>query len=100
MKEERASFSRLTLYTNIPPMGFDHPMDDGQAESGPFTLSLRREEGVENMVQIFSANPAAGILDFNLNLPFRTVQSQDGTQVSSVRHGLDGIENEIQKTLL
>ena len=79
MKEERASFSRLTLYTNIPPMGFDHPMDDGQAESGPFTLPLRCEERVENMVQIFSANPAAGILDLNLNLPFRAIQSQDGT---------------------
>ena len=93
MKGKSASFSRLTLYTNIPSMGFDHPMDDGQPESCPFTLSLRCEEGVENMVQIFGANPAAGILDLKLNLSFRTVQTQDGTQVSSVRHSLDGIED-------
>ena len=63
-------------------------------------VGLGGEKGFKNSIQVFFGDAASGVLDFDDDLPVRFIWFRDKTQFTTVGHGFNGIEYQVEQALL
>src|SRR5208337_1314631 len=100
LKDEACPSPFFTFDEYRSPMFLDYTVNHGKPETHAPVMAFRRKERIENMGNDFfrNADPIIGHLKTDPRCGPAPGCSQG--KFASIRHGINGIENEVQKTLL
>src|SRR5579884_3329725 len=75
---EGGSFVERALHLDLPPVLLDNAVGDRQSQPRPLPHRLRREERIEDLLDVLRRNPASGVLDLHHNpLPLHSAANPD-----------------------
>ena len=88
----------MMAYPQHAFVGFDDPM--GQRKTQPGALIFGSEEGMKNFLCFGLGDARTGIIDRYKCIPrFLKIKSGEKEKVAPIRHGLDGIMDNVLKNL-
>src|SRR5882672_5450470 len=88
---EDAAGARRRFDVDLATVILEDPVDEGEAQ--PATIGLRREERLEDVIEVVARDALAGVRHAHLEPP-----AHDGRghpQLAAVGHGLDGVEAQV-----
>ena len=94
--DHASSSARYAVYAQMPLVGLDNLVNDGKTQSGSFVF--RGEIGIEYLTQMLRLDAVTRIADGNTR-KFLMVVIAAHIQDTAVRHGLNGIQVEIEQAL-
>jgi hypothetical protein len=83
---------------NLSGMFFDDPVGHAETESGAAASRLRREKGIENLMDVLAGDAVTRVGHFDFHAAI--VRSRFHFEHPALRHGVPGVKEKIQKYLL